>query len=337
MEQYRPAGFNLLPTVVKNLLIINILFYLATLAMGPAFDMDLTDILGLHYFEAEKFKPYQIITYMFMHGSFSHIFFNMFALWMFGYALENLWGPKRFLIYFIVTGVGAALIQYIVIYIELAPIMHAVDIYKQDHSLLKFKEFMESGNFKVASIDIQNHFEAFKTSYSAVLQRSDTLVEFANHSLGQANFLSSHADSLGMSADLLKHNTDSLVSTANSVMMQSDSLQAKALTQTLHFIDQYKVDMLNAPVVVGASGAVFGILLAFGMTFPNTLIYLYFAIPIKAKWVVIGYGAIELVTGLSNNPNDNVAHFAHLGGMLFGFILIMLWRKNNRRKFNNYE
>ncbi len=336
MEQYRPAGFNLLPTVVKNLLIINILFFLATFAMGNAFNIDLSDILGLHYFEAEKFKPYQIITYMFMHANFGHIFFNMFALWMFGYALENLWGPKRFLVYFVITGMGAALIQYIVIYFEMAPVMHAIDLYKQDHSLLKFKEFMESGNFKVASADIQNHFESFKNSYNAILYRSDTLVEFANHSLNHVNFLSANADSLGLGADLVKHNTDSITAVANSAIMQSDSLQAKGLQLSLQFIDQYKMDMLNAPLVVGASGAVFGILLAFGMMFPNTLIYLYFAIPIKAKWVVIGYGAIELIMGFSNNPNDNVAHFAHLGGMLFGFILIMFWRKNNRRKFNNY-
>jgi membrane associated rhomboid family serine protease len=337
MEQYRPAGFNLLPTVVKNLLIINVLFFLASFAMGNAFGIDLSDILGLHYFEAEKFKPYQIITYMFMHGGFGHIFFNMFALWMFGYALENLWGPKRFLIYFLVTGMGAALIQYIVIYFELAPVMHAVDLYKQDHSLLKFKEFMESSNFKVASLDIQNHFEAFKTSYNALLHRSDTLVDFANHSLSQANFLTSHADSLGLSADVIKHSADSLTSISNSAIMQSDSLQGKGLQLSLDFIDQYRNDMLNAPVVVGASGAVFGILLAFGMTFPNTLIYIYFAIPVKAKWVVLAYGAIEIYSGISNNPNDNVAHFAHLGGMLFGFILIMLWRNNNKRRFNNYE
>src|SRR5436190_12490314 len=96
VEQYRPARFNLLPEVVKNLLIINGIFFLATVLLQPQ-GVDLTEILGLHYFESEKFRWYQLITYMFMHGSFAHIFFNMFALWMFGQAIENIWGPKKFL------------------------------------------------------------------------------------------------------------------------------------------------------------------------------------------------------------------------------------------------
>ena len=109
MQQLRPGGFQILPPVVKNLIIINGLFFLASLAASAKFNVDLNDILGLHYFAAEKFEPYQFITYMFMHGGFMHIFFNMFALWMFGNALENIWGPRRFLIYYFVTGIGAAI------------------------------------------------------------------------------------------------------------------------------------------------------------------------------------------------------------------------------------
>src|SRR3989339_1887076 len=114
MNQYRPSGFSMLPPVVKNLLIINILFFFATYAVSSAFNMDLSEMLGLYYFESEKFKIYQYLTYMFMHAGFSHIFFNMFALWMFGKILENVWGPKRFLIYYFVTGLGAAAIHTLV-------------------------------------------------------------------------------------------------------------------------------------------------------------------------------------------------------------------------------
>jgi len=116
-----------LPPVVKNLLIINALFFLATIAFQKVYNIDLADYLGLHYFGAEKFSPYQFITYMFMHGNFSHILFNMFALWMFGNVLENYWGPKRFLIYFIVTGIGAALVHYIVFYFEISPVLSAIN------------------------------------------------------------------------------------------------------------------------------------------------------------------------------------------------------------------
>jgi hypothetical protein len=93
------------------------------------------------------------------------------------------------------------------------------------------------------------------------------------------------------------------------------------------FLSEYKNYFLNQHLVVGASGAVFGLLLAFGMMFPNSLIYVYFAIPVKAKWFVIIYGALELFSGISNRPGDNVAHFAHLGGMIFGYFIIRMWKK----------
>ena len=168
----------------------------------------------------------------------------MFALWMFGNTLENYWGPKRFLIYYMVTGIGAAVIQMTVAYIRLVPLYELVS--------------------------------------------PDTL---------------------------------------HLIMTEG----ANALQNNQNFIDPIAGEMnllINTPTV-GASGAVFGILLAFGMLFPNTMLYIYFAIPIKAKYFVILYGAMELYSGLSNNPGDNVAHFAHLGGMLFGFILIKYWQKNN--------
>ncbi len=277
-EQYRPSGFRLLPPVVKNLLIINGLFFLATYGIGQAFHIDLTDVLGLHYFGAEKFRFYQIITYMFMHANFTHILFNMFALWMFGYVLENVWGPKRFIIYFLVTGIGAAIIQYVVIYFELRPAMEAINLYMSHPSHEQLSALLNSGKID-GSYEPLKHFIA---QYNSVV------------------------------------NTD----------------MPKALSLANNFVAQYQVDLLNAPVVIGASGAVFGILLAFGMMFPNSLIYLYFAIPVKAKWVVLGYGLLELGSGIAGSEGDNVAHFAHLGGMLFGFVLIKIWQQKAKR--NNF-
>lgn len=224
-NQFRPQGFSILPLVVKNLLIINGIFFLATIAMDTVWHVDLAKYLGLHYIGASDFRPYQFVTYMFMHGSFAHLFFNMFALWMFGNAIENTWGSKRFLIYYMVCGIGAGLVQELVQYIQYA--------------------------------------DAF-VGYDRVRISANQVVAVA--------------------------------------------------------------DYLNMLTTVGASGAVYGILLAFGMTWPNSRIYIYFAIPIKAKWFVIIYGLLELFSGFRGV--DNVAHFAHLGGMIFGLILILYWRKD---------
>ncbi|MEI6851255.1 MAG: rhomboid family intramembrane serine protease [Bacteroidota bacterium] len=250
-EQFRPTGFSMLPVVVKNLLIINGLFFLATLGLKSAGIIDLDHILGMHYFNSPLFKPYQLVSYMFMHATFWHLFFNMFALWMFGYILENVWGPKKFLLYYMVTGLGAIMMQMAVNYFQIS------------------------------------HLEA------------------------------------SMSADQIS-------------MVMNDGY--KAIMQDKNFIDPMMGELngLINGTTIGASGSVFGILLAFGMLFPNTMIYVYFAIPIKAKWFVIIYGAIELISGVVNVTGDNVAHFAHLGGMLFGFILIMIWRKKDKKR-NLYE
>ena len=240
------GGFGSLPVVVKNILIINVLFFLATLSVERTFGIDLSNYLGLHYFSAENFKPYQLVTYMFMHGGFAHIFFNMFAVWMFGKVLEEVWGPKRFLIYYFATGIGAALIQL------------AVTYYQVSH--LEFNMVSDNVNM------------VYSEGYKAILEGKN----FIDPQMGKLNLL------------------------------------------------------INTPTI-GASGAVFGILLAFGMLFPNTMLYVYFAIPIKAKYFVMIYGAVELYLGISNNPSDNVAHFAHLGGMIFGFFLIRYWRKKEKR------
>ncbi|MFH1161091.1 MAG: rhomboid family intramembrane serine protease [bacterium] len=269
-NQYSPSGFRLLPPVVKNLLIINGLFYLATITLEKTFGIDLTRILGLHFFQSEYFQPYQFVTYMFLHGNFGHILYNMFALWMFGYLLENVWGSKRFLTFYIVTGIGAAIIQ----------------------TLINWWDF--------SSLQA----EALKYADAPTL---DAFVGFVKHYF--PNYYEYHETIRGFIGEwsLSPNNPD----------------YAK---QSVDYIHQLIILQMDVPTI-GASGAVYGILLAFGMMFPNMLVYIYFLFPIKAKWIVIVYGAIELFSGISNNPSDNVAHFAHLGGMIFGFFLILYWKK----------
>lgn len=278
--EYRPSGFNVLPPVVKNLLIINGLFFLATLVFEMKLNIDLTSILGLHYFFSEDFRPYQVITYMFMHGSFAHIFFNMFALWMFGNVLESYWGGKRFLIYFIVCGMGAALLHYTIHYFEIQPTLQVLNDYIANPATDKFKACFDSGIFDFSGIESKEKFQTIFSDY-------------------QAQFISGDTE--------------------------------RALQTSIDFVLEYKKEFLNAPVVVGASGSVFGLLLAFGMLFPNSMIYMYFLFPIKAKWFVILYGAIELFGAINPSQGDNIAHYAHLGGMLFGFILIKIWQKGKNR------
>jgi len=275
-QQYKPTSFGFLPPVIKNLLIINVLFFLATIGLRNAFNIDLTDILGLHYFTSEKFQAYQIITYMFMHGGFSHMFFNMFALWMFGGVLERVWGGKRFLTYYLITGIGAAIIHYLIFYFQSAPVLDATAYFMANPSLENFKEFLDSSNFKIVSTTIASDFNVFVPKYNAL----------------------------------------------------ANTNPSEALQLATDFMVQYRIDYLNAPVIVGASGAVYGLLLAFGMLFPNSMIYLYFFIPMKAKWFVVIFGVLELVSGFMDRPGDSVAHFAHLGGMIFGYFLIVFWKKN---------
>ncbi len=285
-DQYSPTGFRVLPPVVKNIIIINVLFFLATFGLGSALNIDLLDTLGLHYFASSKFHPYQFITYMFMHGGFSHIFFNMFALWMFGSVLENVWGPRRFIIFYLVTGIGAALTHYLIFYIEINPVLNLMEQFLNNPTVATLQPFIASHKFHVDpnSPELYDMFQRFSSS-------------------------------LGI--------------------LQTDPGNVQALQTCVSFVSTYKEHFLDLPTVVGASGAIYGLLLAFGMLFPNSLIYLYFFIPIKAKWFVIIFGVIELVSGFLDT-GGNVAHFAHLGGMIFGFFLIIYWRNKNRRQRMNY-
>ncbi len=266
--------FSDIPPVVKNLIIINIIMLLATWVLGNAFDIQLSQVLGLHYFKSDLFQPYQFVTHMFMHGGLTHLFFNMFALWMFGRVLETVWGSKRFFIYFVVTGLGAAVLHTFVIHLQMASILNDI------------KAFSNTPSPEAFALLVKDHFpEYYSQIYSKLL---------------------------------------------NGWYSNPESSSYVAMAQ------QYANELLSLKMnipTVGASGAVFGVLLAFGMLFPNTKLMLLFPpIPIKAKYFVIFYGALELWLGLTQ-PGSNIAHFAHLGGMLFGFILIKFW---NSKRTNFY-
>ena len=261
MNNYKSSFLSSIPPVVKNLIAINIILWLASSITPGLFsrmgvNVDLTDILGMHYWASSKFNPAQLVTYMFMHGGFEHIFFNMFALYMFGGVLENLWGTKRFLFYYLLTGIGAGIVQQLFWTIEYHSVVTALN-------------------------------EAISTnSVNALLNHQDILSHYFR------------LENIG-------------------------SLDAPALIEM-------KRMFLNLPITVGASGAVFGLLLAFGWLFPEAkLMLLFLPIPIKARIFVLIYGVAELFLGVAQFSGDSVAHFAHLGGMLFGAILILYWKRKS--------
>ncbi|MBR0490129.1 MAG: rhomboid family intramembrane serine protease [Prevotella sp.] len=228
-----------IPIVTKSLLIINVVAFLISMFSGHVALLggrDMNDIFGLHFFLAPDFQIYQLITYMFMHGGWAHLFFNMFALWMFGCVVENVWGPKKFLFYYIFCGIGAGLCQEIAQYVQYA----------------------------------YEHLDSYEYVRTAV----------------------------------------------GSIPMST---------------------YLNLWTTVGASGAIYAILLAFGMLFPEQRIFIIpIPFPIKAKWFVMIYVAIELFSAIGSS-GDGVAHVAHLGGMLFGFLLIRYWKKHPYRSTVNFS
>jgi membrane associated rhomboid family serine protease len=236
--------FDRIPIVVKNIIIINVLLWLAS-QVWPI----LYPLLSGHYWLSEEFAPWQIITHMFMHddSSIAHLFFNMYGLFVFGTLLEHTWGPKRFLTYYLISGLGAFALHMGI-----------------------------------------NHFEV-----QALIER-----------VGQDGLNAVYAEGLD------------------------------AMRVGKNFVDS---DLANLNLgingsIVGASGCVFGVLLAFGLLFPNMELMLLFPpIPIKAKWFVFGYGAIEVLLAMSNRQGDNVAHFAHIGGMLFGYLILKYWQKRGIR------
>jgi membrane associated rhomboid family serine protease len=233
MTDFRMRGFQAIPPVIKNLVILNALVFLAQITFKNNSAFNIEQFFGLHEVRSVFFKPHQLVTYMFLHGGWEHIFFNMFALWMFGSVLENYWGAKRFLTFYLVCGIGAGLLHLGVLYFEMTPYYETV---------------------LSMPVDDRN------------LYLNDPRVKF---------------------------NVET----------------------------------------IGASGSVFGCLAAFGYLFPNSLLYIYFLFPIKAKWFVLFYAAMELYLGVQNSAGDNVAHWAHLGGAAVGILFVLYWNKTNRRKF----
>ena len=233
MTDFRPGSFQILPFIIKNLIIVNALVFLAQQTFGSSASFNMNNMFALHDVRSVYFRPHQLITHLFMHGGFGHIFFNMFALWMFGSTLENYWGPKRFLVFYIACGLGAAMLHLGVLYFENMPYIEAFNAYSPDQQ------------------------------------------------------------------------------------------------ETIKYSERY---IINTPTL-GASGAVFGCLAAFGYLFPNSLIYIYALFPIKAKWFVLFYAAAELAMAFQNSAGDNVAHWAHLGGAIVGIALVWVWNKTNRKTF----
>ena len=228
MANYSFGGGQSLPPIVKNLLIINVLAFLAQMVFENS-GVPVNDLFALHHYKAEVFRPYQVVTHMFMHGGIFHLLFNMFALFMFGATVERIWGPKRFLIFYLACGLGAALVQMI---------SYAYDFREIDSQVLS----------------------------------PDAYIKYQR--------------------------------------------------------------ILAAYATVGASGAIMGVLAAFGFLFPNTQLIIFpIPIPIKAKWAIAGLLAIDIFGGFAKVPGDNIAHFAHLGGALTGIILVLIWNKTNRKTF----
>jgi membrane associated rhomboid family serine protease len=216
---------NNFPPVIRILLILNGIAFLASRAMP-----EIMEYGALHYWSSPDFKVYQLFTHMFLHANVGHIFFNMLALWLFGSILENFWGSKRFLNFYLICGLGAAIVQMVLIPFEVTRAVH--------HSAILVEQWPQA---------IQEN------------------------------------------------------------------------------IDYYQM--------VGASGAIMGVMAAFAYLFPNTEIYLYFALPIKAKYLIPVYVLVDLFGGLYRTSGDNVGHFAHLGGALVGIIIVIIWNRTNRRNF----
>lgn len=252
--EFRPNRFQVLPIVVKNLLIINALVFLAQKTLGTQLPFSIDDTFALHTWQSQLFKPWQLITHMFMHGDFWHLAFNMLPLWMLGCTLETLWGPKRFLIFYIICGFGAAFCHLGILYFENAVMIHNLQILSPQDSI------------------------------------------------GISNFITKYIPN------------------------------AQAVPNDYSIASQIVEANINQ-ATVGASGAVFGVLVAFAYLFPNTVFLIYYVIPLKAKWAIPGYIVIELVSAVRNSAGDNIAHAAHLGGALVGFLLVYTWNKTNRKTF----
>lgn len=274
MNEFRPTRFEILPTIIKNLIIINaLMFFAQNTFAGPTSSFSVEDFFALHAWQSSLFKPWQMVTHMFLHGDFGHILGNMFALWMFGSVLENVWGPKRFLLFYILCGVGASVIHLLILSYQFVPM---------SSELMQLSQLSVSGS---------------PTFNEAVLAYSKS------HQIQLTRILSE-----------------------NNVSLATPGIRS----EIMEFLTNNYNKLVNT-ATLGASGAVFGILMAFVYLFPNTKIYIYFLFPIKAKWLGVLYFSYELFFAVRNTAGDNVARWAHVGGALVGLLLVYLWNKKTTR------
>ena len=242
-QQFQPRRFDILPTITKNIIIINGLFFLGTMALGTQYGIDLIEWFGLRYPASDAFRWWQPVTHLFMHGGFGHLLFNMFSFWMFGSVLEQVWGEKRFLQFYLITGLGAAFLHYLMVYVvDIAPALQSLQV--------QLNNAQAEGNNDWA-LDVLRQMESVRS----------------------------------------QHN------------------------------------------IIGASGAVAGVWMAFAYLFPNSSLYLFLFIPVKAKYLALIYFLFELSAALQFDANDQVAHFAHLGGMLMGLVMVHWVYRRDRSQF----
>lgn len=259
--------FNITP-IIKNILIINVGLYL----IGEFLPFDLSHIFGVHYIFSDSFYIFQYVTYMWLHGGFYHLLGNMFAVFIFGPMLERQWGAKKFLTFYLITGIGAGVLFGIADTLEKGGLSSKTETYISNPNPDDFYIYIHK--YKSRRFDLV------------------ALGDFADEYYDNAN-------------------------------------NESYIRQTQSIVQQIYDDLSNIPMI-GASGAVFGILMAFGMLFPNMeLLLLFPPIPIKAKYLVFFYGVFELYSEINRSTNDNVAHLAHLGGMLIAFVMLKFWQKQN--------
>jgi membrane associated rhomboid family serine protease len=262
---------NLTP-VVRSILIINILIYFFEVLAN----FDLANLFGLRDINAETFKPYQFVTYMFLHSHANtmHLVSNMFGLFIFGPTLEKIWGSNRFLFFYMFIGIGAGLLNIGINYYEASKIQQAISIYSQYPSPESFIGFLNKYGQDI-TLSSYEHLQKFRDSPN----------------------------------------------------------DPNLINETINFVKGSYQQIINGGVMIGASGAIFGILMAFGYLFPNTeMMIMFVPAPIKAKYLITFYALYELYSGVNKAPGDNIAHYAHLGGMLFAIILLKFWG-NSRNNF----
>jgi membrane associated rhomboid family serine protease len=260
-----------LTPVIKNLLIINGLIFLAQITFQQKFPIH--DWFAQHHFLSKDFRPHQVLTAMFMHATFQHLFFNMLGLYMFGSKLEMVWGAKRFLTFYLLCGIGAGVISGLVTLINTYPVISDLN-FLQEHSTVR-------------------NFNMLLSKYDWI--KDSILPEF-------------------------------------SAMLNADPNNPEAAKAVFNAANQLK-ELATKGTVVGASGAIFGILAGVAYLFPDDIIMLNFFFPVKMKWFALIYGGVEVWAAIQNRPDDQVAHVAHLGGALIGFLMVYFsYRRGNRRK-----